>query len=549
MVAEIVIATAVFIVILTMVLCVRSCVKYCPCGPESLAEGDIEAFSTFKQLYQQQQIEVAESSFDAAERAYCCCCDTKYALCCTREIYLAVSPANTWTCLYKLRGNGFMADVAGEINEHLQRFQYLAWQQHGDFICNYPTVVVAQEWRQWSMETLQYVDNPDMASKEMVAQRLSWVNAVRGMELSGIADLRKSRFWDESDDLSLLLVFRLHVGPRLQHVYDCWESISLQQVYGERLRQIFLLMKQLVKHMLRLLETIMSQSELRVSTWSPRGTNNLQGLPSLALQIHKMSHLLKEQLFEQASTRTSEFDLEHLIANPLARAGENLAYQLHIVEHRADDAAKQTLLETPAEIGLRDEILQNAQASSFGLQDAAFTRLLERVIFYFRTIDAVKEMALLLRFQARFAQLGGQLFLTRELRREHCAETLEAALRAVHAADNQAKSITYAAQAGWENLRRKGWKSLWSDSGPLDNFRLGLHAQGDLSNAAHELKAVLHDLLTRATGAVGPGEVDLKKEIDAELACYKALWKLLQPRHKFAESTQGVDEDVALDLG
>ncbi|CAE8607327.1 unnamed protein product [Polarella glacialis] len=514
MLTELIVVIVLILLLVLAASAVYPILKNGPCGPPSLAKEDISAFETYADLYLVSGIEVGESTLKTTTGVWCW----------VRDHRVALAPANKWSGLTATAFRGFLVDTASTINERLQSFQYKVWQRNGDFCVNFPVIIVAQEWRQWAIEVLQHHQTPDVKTKAAITQRLSWIRSACDLSIRGTADLRETHCWDDDDDLSLYTVLRDCVATQLQHVSERWDYLMLQVTFGDQLKHAFELVRRMIRSMLRLLETVLSRCSIRVASCVNNGEEPADR-SALDGPLYQMAKTLTDCLFHPSMSTTPSTADEDLTANPMTQMRFDLPFK--IKEAEAADA--RSLLETAREKVMRDSLLEMG-AGTFGLSQSCFEKLVENVVFFFRTIDAVTDACFMLRFQSRFSQLGGQMFLNQALDREHVVQSIAFALETVTEAEDQANRICDVARTGWDALRRKKQSSNWCSTGPFDNFRIALQAKGDLHNIAEEVISILHDLQGRAVKALGPETKHLSTSMDSELAGYQNLWRRLQKR-------------------
>ncbi|CAE8634839.1 unnamed protein product [Polarella glacialis] len=507
------------VIVLVLLLVLAACAVYPilkngPCGPSSLLKVDILAFTTFADLYFESGIEVVETTFKTTDGVWCW----------VRAHRVAIAPANKWSGLTGTASRGFMVNTASTINECLQSFQYRVWQRNGDFCVNFPVLIVAQEWRQWANEVLQHHQTPDVETKAEINQRLSWIRSACDLSISGVAGLRETQCWDDNEDLSLYTVLQDHVGKDLQLVSDRWDYLMLQVTFGDQLKNAFELVKRIIRSMLRLLETVLCRCSIRVAS---RVNNGEEPKDRSALDgpLYQMAKTLAECLLDPSmKTAPSAADLDATV-NPMTQGRFDLPFKIK----EAESADAQSLLETAGEKVMRDSLLEMG-AGAFGLSQSCFEKLVEKVVFFFRTVDAVTDACFMVRFLARFSQLGGQMFLNQNLDREHAIQSMVFALETVAEAEDQANRICDIARTGWDALRRQKQSSNWCSTGPFDNFRIALQAKGDMHKIVEEVISILHELQGRANQALGPETKHLSTSMDSELAGYQNLWGRLKKR-------------------
>eukprot|EP00438_Fugacium_kawagutii_P001709 Skav202851 [mRNA] locus=scaffold2311:111875:121786:+ [translate_table: standard] len=235
-----------------IICCTICCIRRGCCGPRSLRKGDTAALATFRDIYFYQQIEIPEGFFDKVEES---------AFCRLWRYERPSKPVIKWSSMFASSSAGFLVPMAREIDDMLLAWQQRMWKAKGDFVANFPTFLVAQEWREWAMTELQRVEEPTVEHKEMLDRRLRWIANAREVSRNEIMDLRDTEGWDESDDLSLLVVLRQHVGRKLRLTHDRWPSYQLQLSFEHQAEMVNGFLTQFVRSGAIFLQRILRQDK------------------------------------------------------------------------------------------------------------------------------------------------------------------------------------------------------------------------------------------------------------------------------------------------
>lgn len=484
--------------VLLVVLVWYCCIRRGPCGPQGISAADQLSIVTFVEFYRVSNIDIPADLFELKSVTW-----RRF-----RPVVYAVHPVDQWSDLLGGSAKGFLVQPAKDINYTLQAFQHRVWAAHGDQTVHWPVMLVAQEWRLWAMQKLQLAESPSLETKEDVASRIDWLAESRNLQKAHVSELRRASCWDESDNLSLLLVFRDHVRPILQTVLDTWVSFELQQTFSMKLHNLKTLLYMTVRNALRFIEVVLRRNDLRVHSklWTMQ---ERVVWPSESLDM-LVEHV--QALFDLASSTadSAKTTVADKPSNPW----------MHVT------AAGDELSET--EQALYDEFLSSHNGAAYGLAQPEYEILTRRYVLLHRWIILVAEASVMVRRLARFAQIGGELFIAASLGKEHVIELLSFAEDAVATLRVHLLEVGEQAQAGWETLRRSNYTSVWSSPGPMDNLRLALAACSDSVASMDEAVNLTAELKGRAERSTCQM---LLEEMNQEMESYLNEWAALKTKH------------------
>lgn len=511
----VIIVVALLFIALVVFLCVRSG----PCGPQGIGEDDQKAALTFADLYRLARINVEDDLLEIRPSVW-----GRY-----RTYHLTARPATHWGDLIEGSVRGFLVQPAKDINYSLQAFQHRVWKKYGDDMVHWPTIIIAMEWRLWAMGSLQKIERPSLEAKEEITQRVLFIEESRNLQTTEVSELRNAKCWDETDDLSLLLVFRDHVKPLLQTVLDTWESFELQQSFGMQLHNLKALLDMTTMSSLRFIEVALRRDEIRVHSKLWRDPESTIVQPDESLQA-LVDHI--QAMFEAASTTVSN-DTHSSAPDSTKAAAESSGHphartSWEFLPPDTDEFSQ-------GEQRLYDSWMSAYRGSVFGLSQEDYEVLITRYVLLHRLILTVAEASVITRRMARFAQIGGELFLAKALNKDHVLELLTFASDSVEHLKKHMLEVGEQAQTGWETLRRGSHESNWCSTGPMDSVRLALAARLDTCNAVAEAVHITKDLKSRAEQSSSDA---LLEELNQEMTSYLDEWEHLKARHQVTSAAR-----------
>ncbi|CAE7176698.1 dfa3, partial [Symbiodinium necroappetens] len=394
--------------------------------------------------------------------------------------------------------------------------------------------MIAQEWREWVMDKFQHIEFPDLRHKECIAQRIAWISDAREVGRMEIVQLRYSTGWDESAELSLLQVLR-QIGRELRSIHDKWRYFQLQQGFARQAGIICGFLVQLIRCGVRFLHKLLNQDELRLKD-AAEGIGKDPGY-CCCFGIHKW---YANSLYTQIAAWADDVSLwdPTFPVGYLARffnddkVSEIEANVSHLIRKPAVSpfAPWNEDVMSPDEKKLADDVLWGLKSEAFGLEDRNLRVMVQRSATLFTELKCLTECAMVLQTLMTFSGLGGTLFLTNKLSSQHVVEVMEFVCARPRLGRNDVIAIGDIAEAGWSYLRRTGVESMWSNSSPVDNARLGLRVRSDMHAIVKEVRYYCQGVQAETISAAEMQQNEIEEEITQEVNLYERLWKIVHSR-------------------
>jgi len=534
---------------LTFICCTICCVRRGCCGPRSLTKGDVDALATFKDIYFYQRIDIREGYFDQADET---------AYCKLRKYTLPSKPVATWSSLMHGSSSGFLVHIAKEIDEHLLAYQHRMWKAKGDFVSYMPTFLVAQEWREWAMTELQRIESPDLEHKEMLDRRLRWIANAREVARTEIMNLRHAEGWDETDELSLLVVLRQYVGRELRMVHDRWSCYQMQLSFEFQASQITGFMTQFVRSGANFLRKILRQDKVQDNDFIlVVESGNILTKPCTfcnGVAIYEQ-HALDRQLehwLEEVSLFDAQFPSKFralFFTEKRLKELEDGTAKIQPLKPLSPFAKWDESRLDFEEREVAEEVITGFKPEQFGLEEQDFKVMVQRCVTMFSALKYCTASIMVIESLKNFARLGGALFLAEQMSTEHVAEIMTFISMCVESTESDLIAIADKAQAGWSNLRRGDHQSPWSNTDPVDNVRAALHVKSDMIRIARDTQETVRLIQVETMKAQTEDGPRVEQKLENELQFHLQLWQLIskhfekgKPKNKVKESPRPKDQ-------
>lgn len=529
------------VIIILSTLC---CIRCGCCGPRTLKKGDVAALATFKDMYFYQQIDIPQGSFDKAEEsAYCKLWTYKRPS----------KPVLNWSSLMNSSSSGFLQPIAREIDDYLLAWQHRMWNAKGDFVSNFPTFLVAQEWREWAMTELPRIEAPHMEYKEMLDRRLRWIANAREVARTEIMDLRSAVGWDETDELSLLVVLRQHVGRQLRLVHDRWSSYQLQLSFEKQADMMNGFLTQFVRSGANFLKRILRQDKVNDKDFlNVVESGNILSQPCGFCSSYKKweAHALDREL-EKWIEEVALFDPQ------FPSKSRTLFFSGKRLKELEDGTSKVRPLQPLSpfakwdesrldftEREMANEVLKGLKADQFGLKEHEFKVMVQRAVTMLSALKYCTVSLMVIESLKHFARLGGALFLAEKMSSDHVVEIMKFVGLSLDSAESDLIAVADTAQAGWSNLRRGDYQSNWSNTSPVDNVRAALHVKTDMVKMARDARETVKLVQAEATKAEKVEASDVEEKLESELKFHLQLWQLIS-KHFEKTARKGEEKQQA----
>jgi len=172
-------------------------------------------------------------------------------------------------------------------------------------------------------------------------------------------------------------------------------------------------------------------------------------------------------------------------------------------------------------------------ASDYGITKGDLEVLLQHYVLLHRTIERVAHVAIIIRRISRFSKLGGELFLSKALNKDHLIELFTFVVESLRCSGKCIDAVCEQAQRGWEKLRRGSTNSSWSNSGPVDNLRLALSAKANIVTTVRDGIIIARDLSSRADRSAAE---KVYEKADAELESYLLEWGRVKEEYGYGSA-------------
>ncbi|CAE7456485.1 unnamed protein product [Symbiodinium natans] len=499
-------------------LCVTAvCVHRGWVGPLRLQPGDLRALTTFSDAYRIADLELEADVLSYEVENWCCIGKRISATC----------PILDWSEMFSGAPRGFLVDLAKGIDTELLAFQHRVWLSKGDFAAHLPTVLVAQEWRRWAMEELQHAVSPKEEHREAIRRRIKWINNIRDLSLLGVAQLRDTQCWDDSDSLSLLITFREHILPDLRKYHNNWSVFEMMQSFSAGAGDVVGFFTQTLRNTMRFLEKVFCTSELRMNPLQGKAKDMNNLVDRNVMEFIEYSGLFHSSFPE--NFRSKFFDPEQLkrLEEEVVNSASSPPSTFRTVRKHPEDMAD---VEKEHVRAMQKEY----SSSQFGLQanEGEFIEMLRHYVVLLRHCYVLLDVVLLLTSIQSFARLGGTSLMADLVSKPHGQSVMSFAKTEVSEVKQNLVQIADIAQGGWSNFRRQSWQwrhSPWSNLSPLDNVRMSINLMDTVErtyeNAIHKI-GVLKAQIAKARGGG-----DSSRELSAEVQFYHKFWDLLVKKH------------------
>mmetsp|Transcript_3207 Transcript_3207/g.7543 ORF Transcript_3207/g.7543 Transcript_3207/m.7543 type:complete len:571 (+) Transcript_3207:57-1769(+) len=520
--------TCLVLLLLICLGCTTCCIRAGLCGPRGLGSGDLRALKIFANLYRYVEVDIPDGYFDVEDFS-------KY--CKLRKYTRSANPVKDWATLKRGAPKGFLVELAGRLERQILSWQYEMWNAKGDFAIYFPSFLVAQEWREWIMQKLQYIDHPDFQYQDMIHKRLRWISEAREVGRKEIVDLRFATGWDESDELSLLQVLR-DIGRDLRYVHDRWHVYVHQQGFGRQADIITGFLVQFMRCGTKFMHALLNQDELCLgedaNSYAEGGACStcccFGASAWYANALDRQVRNWSDDIHLWEPTFPVAFLSQFLSEEKLSDMEADLA---HVVDHAPSPSPFAQWNESIMSIDekkLADDVLWGLNSDSFGLEEKDFKIMIQRSVTLLSELKCIAECALVLEILQTFSGLGGSLFLSKKVGGKHVMEVMDFVCKRVKSAENDVIAVGDKAQAGWSNLRRSGRETVWSNASPVDNARLGLRVRSDIQKIAADIIFYCQTVQSQSLLVADAEAKDVEEEIAREVALYERLWKIIAAR-------------------
>eukprot|EP00435_Cladocopium_sp_Y103_P049656 s985_g15.t1 len=316
-------------------------------------------------------------------------------------------------------------------------------------------------------------------------------------------DLRNAVGWDETDDLSLLVVLRQHVGRQLRLIHDRWSSYQLQLSFEKQADMMNGFLTQFVRSGANFLKRILRQDKVNDRDFlNVVESGNIFTQPCSFCSSYKKweAHALDRELehWVEEEKRLKELEDGTSKVRPLQPLSPFAKWD----ESRLDFTERE----------MADEVLKGLKAAArFG----GFWGWDWQVSLM--VIESLKH----------FARLGGALFLAEKMSSDHVVEIMKFVGLSLDSAESDLIAVADFAQAGWSNLRRGDHQSHWSNTAPVDNVRAALHVKTDMVKMARDARETVKLVQAEATKAEKVEASDVEEKLESELKFHLQLWQLI----------------------
>jgi len=507
--------------VLAVVLLVVAAIKLGWIGPPSLKENDLAALKTFSDVYRIAQLELEEDVLGHKT-------ETFYYI---GERQVAVTPALEWNDQYPSALRGFLIQIAKKIDDGLFHFQCRVWMEHGAFTEHLPVILVAQEWRRWAMEVLQHNLSPKTEVKVELTRRLDWIETIRDLSLNGVANLRNTPYWNDSDELSLLVVLRTDIARELRSYVDHWDVLELQQGFAGTAGEVTAFITFELRNSIRFLERIYCHDELRLHQMTSKSKSWFTPIERELLDLQDSAQIWNEtfpRCFRDKFDNQEQFEQWF---NSRTR-GRPTSYQNVVAKTPVLNDFERTRVQ---------KYLPSYQHWRYGLStQQELVRMMESSVVLIDQLYVLLDAALLMMSLQNFASLGGSnFFLAGIVSVEHARGVMDFIDNVVREVKLHVCRMGDIAQGGWSNLRRGRKNSWFSSSGPLDNMRLAMNNEENVDKIAANASGMMRYLKAHITSC---RVVDSKQEEEAlskEIEYFKRFWEALSKKHQIDEGGDG----------
>lgn len=511
------VAVAVALVVLLFVLCV----KMGWIGPPSLKEDDLVALKTFNDTYRMVQLELEEDVLGHEPQTFWM----------IGERQIATSPAVEWNELFPSALRGFLIQLAKKIDEHMFHFQCRVWIDKGPFMEHLPVILVAQEWRRWAMELLQHNLSPKPEIKVDLLRRLDWIETIRDLSLNGVTNLRKTPYWDDSDELSLLVVLRRDIASELRKYADHWDLLTMQQGFAGTAGEVTAYITQELRESVRFLERIYTYDELRLHLMKPDSKRWFSPIEQELLDLQKTADIWNDKFPESFR---DQFEDE---------AGFEAWFKSHT--RGRPTYFKDVVAENPVLSDFERSRVQKYLHSyghwRYGLStQQELVRMMESSVVLLDQLYVLLDAVLLMMSLQNFASLGGtNFFLAGVVNVDHAKGVMNFIDETVREVKLHVCRIGDIAQGGWSNMRRGRKTSWFSSPGPLDNMRLAMSNEDNVEQIAANASGMIRSLKAHITNCrIVDGELE-EKSLSKEIEYFKRFWEALSRVHNIDEKGEG----------
>ncbi|CAJ1352828.1 unnamed protein product, partial [Effrenium voratum] len=435
----------VLVVLVLFVVCVRTGLI----GPKSLQPADLKALKTFSDSYRISQLELEEDVLAHEMESFWY----------IGQRYITLSPVEDWNELYPSALRGVFIDLAKNIDHAMLGFQYRVWTAKGKFSVHFPVMLVAQEWRRWAMRDLQHFTTPTPELKDALIRRSELIEHMRDLSMNGVATLRDTPCWDETDDLSLLVVLRAQVAKELRSYVQNWELLEMQQTFVSAATDSVEYLVQLSRCSASFLQKIFCTDELKLKTrdetrkvWDPiaRGVQELESWAGLWNE--DFPHSFFDHFCDEFNSPEMFEDLQKQFDDS-ARPTDFFTVAKHPDDMNPDEKEQVA------------SFMRSYWASSYGLTQPELTQMMRHAVVLTEQSYILLDVILLMMSLENFASLGGygSMFLSGIIKLEHAQNVLS------FCEDTATRSEFIVAPRDFCQTGFAGNVQLWELSRPVGN--------------------------------------------------------------------------------
>lgn len=483
-------------------------------GPSRLTEEDLRALKTFNDSYRITQMELEEDVLGHQKETFW------YLF----ERDVAITPVVDWNEMYPSALRGFLIELAKHIDEKMFLFQCRVWMDGCSFMSHLPVILVAQEWRRWAMETLQYNLSPKPEVKVALQRRLDWIENIRDLSLNGVWHLRSTKYWDDSDELSLLVVLRTDIARWLRKYVDNWEILELQQGFAQSAGEVVSYITQMLRNTIRFLEKVYTYDQLRLHQVTRDSQKWFAPIDEELLYFQDVVDIWHEDFpmsfRDHFGENQEEFD----------------KWFAERAKHRPSDFY--TVVKYPeAMTQIEKEKVQKYMGSyghwRFGFStEEELIRSLRSAVVLMEQCYILLDAALLMMSLQNFASLGGtNMFLAGQVSAEDATQVLDWIDKAVQEVRQHIVRIADIGQGGWSNLRRKKKTSWFSHPGPLDNMRLAMNIEDHIERLAMNESGTIRAMKAHLSNCRVQKGGFPEDELSKELKYFQRFWEAISKKH------------------
>ncbi|CAE7942642.1 unnamed protein product, partial [Symbiodinium sp. KB8] len=315
---------------------------------------------------------------------------------------------------------------------------------------------------------------------------IKWIDDIRDLSLLGVAQLRDTQCWDDSDDLSLLIAFRERILPELRKYYSNWSVFEMMQSFSVGTGDVVSYFTQTLRNTMRFLEKVFCTYELRLKNLQGKAEDQKHLVDRNVLEFCEYAGLFnssfpqnfRSKFFDPEQLKQLEAEVNKSSASPPSTFRKVRNHPEEMADVEKDHVKAMQREYFPSQFGLKEH------------QDE-FLEMLRHYVVLLRHCYVLLDLILLLTSIQGFARLGGTNLLTDLVSKAHGQSVMSFAKDEVSEVKQNLVQIADIAQGGWSNFRRQRRDSAWSNKSPLDNVRMSINLMDTVErthdNAVHKI--------------------------------------------------------------